>query len=115
MTFLRWPVPVLPQLEKTYPHRRLAYFSGHRPLHQPMFDHCPSRRLCSPVLLWRRILLWYFFSMVTTGNLSTGEVAMMTLNVGIMVSTIGINVAHELGHRPTRYEQLLSKMLMQVN
>ena len=58
------------------------------------------------------LLLVYFFSRVASGDLATYEVVMMTLNVGLIAGTIGINVAHELGHRANKFEQTLSKMLL---
>jgi len=36
----------------------------------------------------------------------------MTLNIGVLIGTIGINVAHELGHRSTQYEQFFAKALL---
>lgn len=57
-------------------------------------------------------LLWLYFSAVTGGGLQGWEVAGLTLSTGIVVGTIGINVAHELGHRPKRYEQLMAKLLL---
>lgn len=61
-------------------------------------------------MLW--ILLWYFFSTISSGGLEIFELVGMTLSVGIIVSTVGINVAHELGHRVKRSEQLMSKTLL---
>ena len=58
------------------------------------------------------LLLWYFFSTVVKGGLQTYELVGMTLNVGIIIGTVGINVAHELGHRSKKIEQLLSKLLL---
>ncbi len=57
-------------------------------------------------------LLWYFFSTVAAGVHSTAEIIGMTFNVGIIVSIIGINVAHELGHRNNPVEQTMNKMLL---
>ncbi len=57
-------------------------------------------------------LLWYYFATVQRGDLSTFELIAMTLNTGLIVGTVGINVAHELGHRATWYEQLMSKILL---
>ena len=57
-------------------------------------------------------LLWYFFSTIAAGLNTTGEIIGMTFNVGIIVSIIGINVAHELGHRNNAIEQTMSKMLL---
>ena len=36
----------------------------------------------------------------------------MTLNVGLVIGTIGINVAHELGHRVNRWEQWMAQSLL---
>ncbi|MEZ4961250.1 MAG: alkane 1-monooxygenase [Saprospiraceae bacterium] len=62
-----------------------------------------------PILL---VLLWLYFSTVTAGGLATWETFGITLSMGIVMGTIGINVAHELGHRVTWYEQLMSKTLL---
>ncbi len=35
-----------------------------------------------------------------------------TLTMGLLIGTIGINVAHELGHRTTEFERFLSKALL---
>ncbi len=69
------------------------------------------------VLLWFNLpllylLITYFFYTVTTVPLSTWELAFSTISVGILVSTIGINVAHELGHRQNKAEQFMSKALL---
>jgi len=58
------------------------------------------------------LLITYFFYTVTYQQLSNWEIGLSVLNVGIVVSTIGINVAHELGHRQTAFEQNLSKLLL---
>ena len=47
-----------------------------------------------------------------SGTLSTLEIVGMTFNIGIIIGGFGINVAHELGHRSTRFEQFLSKTLL---
>ena len=57
-------------------------------------------------------LITYYFLTIRGGGLATYEIVGMTCSVGLIVGTIGINVAHELGHRPTRYEQLLAKILL---
>lgn len=62
-----------------------------------------------PIIL---ALLWLYFPIVTSGNLETYETVGLTLSMGIIVTTIGINVAHELGHRKKKYEQLMSKLLL---
>ena len=57
-------------------------------------------------------LLYFYFNQLAIGNLATYEVVGMTTSVGITIGTIGINVGHELGHRNTWYEQLMSKILL---
>ena len=57
-------------------------------------------------------LILYYFSTIQAGGLTTFEVIGMTLNIGILIGSIGINVAHELGHRITKYEQFMSKVLL---
>ena len=58
------------------------------------------------------VLLWLYFRAVTSGGAAVWEVVGMTLSVGVVMGTIGINVAHELGHRVKKYEQLLAKALL---
>ncbi|MEL6864422.1 MAG: alkane 1-monooxygenase [Bacteroidota bacterium] len=58
------------------------------------------------------LLIIYYFIRIQAGGLTNFEVVGMTLNVGLAVGTIGINVAHELGHRSTWHEQLMSKTLL---
>lgn len=57
-------------------------------------------------------MVFYYFSTLSTASLATYEVVGLTLSVGIITSSSGINVAHELGHRKTRFEQFLSKVLL---
>ncbi len=57
-------------------------------------------------------LVFFYFSTLSSTSLSIFEIIGMTLSVGIVVSTIGINVAHELGHRTTSYEQTMAKTLL---
>lgn len=73
----------------------------------PLFDALLYLNL--PILF---AALWLYFSAVANGGLQTWEVVGMTLSVGILVGTIGINVAHELGHRTKKYEQLMAKVLL---
>ena len=58
------------------------------------------------------LLMFYYFMTMEAGGLTTFEVVGMTLNIGILIGTIGINVAHELGHRSNRVEQFMSKTLL---
>jgi alkane 1-monooxygenase len=53
-----------------------------------------------------------FLWRVTATPLSLFEIIGMTLGVGIFVGATGINVAHELGHRPGIVAQWMSKALL---
>jgi alkane 1-monooxygenase len=57
-------------------------------------------------------LLFYFLNRMDDGSLALWEKAGMIFAFGIACGVLGINLAHELGHRNTWYEQLLSKMLL---
>lgn len=52
--------------------------------------------------------IWY----LTSVPLPTYEVVGLLLSFGIVLGTNGINVAHELGHRTTRWERSLAKFLL---
>lgn len=53
-----------------------------------------------------------YLMVITTVHLTAPEMAGLTLSVGIVLGANGINVAHELGHRDHRTEQLLAKALL---
>ena len=57
-------------------------------------------------------LVAYLLYTVTTVPLATYELVGLILSVGIIAGSLGINVAHELGHRPTRAEQVLAQALL---
>ena len=57
-------------------------------------------------------ILGYGFYVISTGSLSTMETVGVVLSLGILLATNAINVAHELGHRKTRMEQMMSKALL---
>ncbi|HWB63465.1 MAG TPA: alkane 1-monooxygenase [Chitinophagales bacterium] len=57
-------------------------------------------------------VLFYFLNRVSDGTLAGWEIAGMIFTFGISCGVLGINVAHELGHRNTWYEQTMSKMLL---
>lgn len=56
-------------------------------------------------------LVYYLYS-VSTSSLSWWELLGRTLSMGLLCGTFGINVAHELGHRTKKYEQVLAKILL---
>lgn len=57
-------------------------------------------------------LLLYFLHTITTQNLQPYEIIGITLSMGIQCGAIGINVAHELGHRKNAFERILAKALL---
>ena len=57
-------------------------------------------------------LIAYYFYALNAFDLTTFEIVGMTLSVGIMCGTSGINVAHELGHRHQSYEQKMAQALL---
>lgn len=56
--------------------------------------------------------LFLFFYTLNDPLLTTFGLVGRTVSMGIMCGAIGINIAHELGHRNTWYEQLMSKTLL---
>ncbi|MBT8308299.1 MAG: alkane 1-monooxygenase [Maribacter sp.] len=52
--------------------------------------------------------LWY----ISSHRISTFEIIGLTLSIGIVLGTNGINVAHELGHRLRSKERYLGKLLL---
>lgn len=76
-----------------------------------------SRRPFFDVLLYLNVpilygLLYYYFHTIAQGGLAAWEIAGLTLGMGITAGAIGINVGHELGHRSTRHEQFMARMLL---
>lgn len=57
-------------------------------------------------------IMFFFLNRVGDATLHWWEIAGMIFSFGISCGVLGINAAHELGHRNTWYEQLMSKMLL---
>jgi alkane 1-monooxygenase len=57
-------------------------------------------------------LIGYFIYLTSQTNYSGLQLTGMILSVGLCSGVIGINVAHELGHRKNRFEQFLSQLLL---
>lgn len=53
-----------------------------------------------------------FLVTIAKGNLTTYEISGLTFSLGVILGGMGINVAHELGHRNTSYEQIMAKILL---
>ncbi|MBR98549.1 MAG: alkane 1-monooxygenase [Flavobacteriaceae bacterium] len=57
-------------------------------------------------------VLFWGFSEISSQSLEMYEIIGLTVSLGIVLSSNGINVAHELGHRKTTFEKTLSKLLL---
>jgi alkane 1-monooxygenase len=61
-------------------------------------------------LQWSMIILYLFT--IQDPTLTTLEIVGRTLSLGVGCGALGINVAHELGHRVNKSEQLMAKILL---
>lgn len=57
-------------------------------------------------------LVYYTLVTITSSTLATYEIIGLVFSCGIVIGSNGINVAHELGHRKSRVEQYLGKLLL---
>ena len=57
-------------------------------------------------------LIGYFVYLLTANDYSPFQLTGMSLSVGLCSGVIGINVAHELGHRKNPFEQFLAQCLL---
>lgn len=60
-------------------------------------------------------VLWYFFNYIDFTLLTSFEKVATLLNVGLLLGSLGINVAHELGHRKEWYNKAASLALLLPN
>ncbi len=58
------------------------------------------------------LCLYLFLSSVVSEQLTLWDRLGRTTAMGLMCGVIGINVAHELGHRSKKYERVMSKVLL---
>ncbi len=63
-----------------------------------------------PLFMYAALI--YFLVSLQQANLTFTEYAGRTLSMGLLCGVFGINVAHELGHRNTAFEQTLAKSLL---
>ena len=57
-------------------------------------------------------LILYFIYVLNTSSLQVYEYIGLIISVGIILGACGINVGHELGHRKSRFERFLAKLLL---
>ena len=93
------------------------FSSGSQENHSPDLEEERVKNRFFDVLLYLNFpilygLIFYFFYIIQHINLSVYETIALCLNIGLIIGTIGINVAHELGHRQNTFEQFLSKSLL---
>ncbi|MGY6742924.1 MAG: alkane 1-monooxygenase [Cecembia sp.] len=62
--------------------------------------------ICAPICF---VLVFFYFKTIQTGGLDTYEWLGLTFSIGVVLGALGINVAHELGHRANKWEQFLAK------
>lgn len=58
------------------------------------------------------VTLFVFLSTIRHNELLWWETAGRVFSMGLLCGTFGINVAHELGHRVNKYEQIFAKALL---
>lgn len=61
------------------------------------------------------IAVWLFLNAVSEPGLATLDIIGRITAMGMLCGVMGINVAHELGHRSTWHEQLMSKALLMTS
>lgn len=88
-------------------HRNLTLVQAEMASNDPIYDW----------ILWLMVpFQWFtlllFLHQVNVASFGLWELAGMTACMGILCGIIGINVGHELGHRPVQGEQLLAKLLL---
>lgn len=57
-------------------------------------------------------LLFYFIYILNTQSLHVTTWIFLVLNMGVLLGVMGINVAHELGHRNNWFDQMVTQMLL---
>ena len=58
------------------------------------------------------VIFAFFLMKISQGNLQFFDKIGISVSFGLSCGIVGINAAHELGHRVTWYEQLMSKLLL---
>ena len=57
-------------------------------------------------------VLVLFLSKISSSALSSFEIVGLVFTTAIVLTTSGINVAHELGHKPERYNKIVAQLLL---
>ena len=64
------------------------------------------------IVILQFVALFIFLNSMKAKDLLWWEVAGRVCSMGLLCGTFGINVAHELGHRVNKYEQVFAKALL---
>ncbi len=100
---------IIPLLEIMLPHYLSNYEGEEREdkKKNSLFDW--MLYLNAPIIF---AILWYLLIDISTNTYDTYELVGLVLSMGIVLGTNGINVAHELGHRQTKHERCLAKLML---
>ncbi len=60
-------------------------------------------------------LVYFLLATITTRHLQIFEIIGMTISVGMVLGSNGINVAHELGHRNNTFDKFMAQLLLLPN
>lgn len=83
--------------------------------HKPQYNN--TQNLVFDILLYLNVpivygsLLYSLFKL-SISSITAIETVGIILSLGVVLGSNGINVAHELGHRPRMFEKILSKILL---
>ena len=82
---------------------------------QSVMDHNPGKiydLILYSIVPVQFALLYIYLHLVSQGQLAAYELVGLTLSMGYLCGIYGINAAHELGHRNTKFEHVLAQSLL---
>lgn len=97
-----------------------AFFPGNTDNLEQEEEQTQKSKMLFNILLYLNVPMlvgityWYFHTIANVA-LETYEIIGLTVTVGIYIGGVGINVAHELGHRTEALPRFLSKILLVPN
>ncbi len=96
------------------------FISGSEENYSKIEEEVLKKDIKYDLLVWavvplQLIIMGFFLHRVSQPDLKTYELVGLILSFGISCGVFGINVAHELGHRSTKHEQLMSKILLMTS
>jgi alkane 1-monooxygenase len=94
-----------------------ALFPASQENHSPEIEESRSKVVLFDVLLYTCLpicfyITYFFFQTIATATLTNFEKVGLVMSVGVVLGSMGINVAHELGHRASKFDQAVSKLLL---